>query len=177
MTEQRAFTITEAAQLLQVTPQWVSQMLRSGTLNGPDAGPGRARKHAPRVWEGSLQEEISRRTAKRHITDQPAADPGPDVSKPSKPRGQVIRSAREATAVEAALRLKISLDTAREALRRERQVNKRLTTLLAAATAELQAAQTQADRLDDIAVGYSEALTQFLIPDPSDGVSLRPWPD
>jgi hypothetical protein len=61
--------------------------------------------------------------------------------------------------------MKIRLDDAREALRYERRANKRLTNVLAAVVAELEAAHAQSDRLDNIAEGYSEALAQLVIPD------------
>ncbi|SRR5258708_4844999 len=171
MARQRALTLAEAAQRLQVTPQRISQMLHSGALEGPDVGPGRARKGVPRVWEASLQQELARRrTARPRTTHRLAAGPDADVSKSSEAHGEASRSAREAAALKAVLRMKIRLDDAREALRQERESSKRLTRLLAAATAELQAAQAQADRLDDIALGYSEALTQLVVPDPPDSV-------
>lgn len=166
MTDQRALTLAEAAARLRVTPQRISQLLRCGDLDGPPTGSGRAQKQAPRVWESSLQQEMARRlTGQRRSTHRHPVGAGADVSKPLGRRGQGRSSAREAAALEAMLQIKIRLDDAREALRQERQVSKRLTSMLAAATAELQAAQTQADRLDDIAVGYSAALTQLLVPD------------
>jgi hypothetical protein len=61
--------------------------------------------------------------------------------------------------------MKIKLDEAREALREERRANKRLASLLAAVIAEMEAAQAQSDRLDNIAEGYSDALTQLIVPD------------
>jgi hypothetical protein len=70
--------------------------------------------------------------------------------------------------MEAALQMKLRLDEAREALRRERQANQKLVSVLVAVTAELQVAQSQADRLDNIAAGYSDALTQLMIPDGPD---------
>jgi hypothetical protein len=154
---QPAVTLAEAARRLGVTAQRVSQLLNLGQLSGPSVGPGRARKNAQRVWESSLRGEIARRSR----------------NKGSKPRAttsaaQARASAREAAAMEAALHMKVRLDDARDELRRERQANQRLTRVLAAVTAELQAAQSQADRLDDIAAGYSAALTELLIPDGPD---------
>lgn len=166
MPVEKAVTITEAARLLEVTPQRVSQMLRLGDLTGPDVGPGRARKHAPRVWESSLRQETTKRqTGRRRRSERIPADLSGDVSKAAASDQRADPSAREAAASEAALQMKLRLDAAREALRLERQANKRLAGMIAAAAAELQVAQAQADRLDDIAAGYSEALTQFLIPD------------
>lgn len=73
--------------------------------------------------------------------------------------------------MEAVLQMKVKLDHAREGLRDERRTNRRLTNMLAAAVAEIEAARAQSDRLDDIAEGYSEALAQLIIPDGPEGVS------
>jgi hypothetical protein len=157
MAAEPAVTLAEAASRLGVTAQRVNQLLNLGQLSGPDVGSGRARKNAQRVWESSLRDEIARRS--RDHVSKPSAQASAARSR---------ASAREAAAIDATLQLKLRLDDAREALRRERQSNERLTNVLAAVTAELQAAQSQADRLDDIAAGYSEALTQLLIPDRPD---------
>lgn len=152
----RALTLTEAADRLDVTPQRISQMLRSGDLSGPTIGPGRAPKGAGRVWENSLQREIDKRLAGTRRSRRPSTlDAGV----------QTGSSARETAALEAVLQMKIRLDDAREALRYERRANKRLTNVLAAVVAELEAAHAQSDRLDNIAEGYSEALAQLVIPD------------
>jgi hypothetical protein len=152
----RALTLAEAADRLKVTPQRISQMLRRGDLDGPILGPGRAPKGAGRVWEGSVQGEINKRLrGQRPATRRISASDG----------GQAAQSAREAAALEAMLRMKISLDGAREALREERLANIRLARLLAAVITELQRAQAQTDRVDNIANGYSDAFTQLLIPD------------
>ena len=87
---------------------------------------------------------------------------------------QAGSSAREAAALEAVLQMKVRLDDAREALRDERQANKRLTNMLAAVVAELKAAHARSDRLDNIAEGYSEALAQLIIPDGPRGASELP---
>lgn len=152
----RALTLTEAASRLGVKPQRISQMLRAGDLSGPAVGPGRAPKGVGRVWESSLQHEIDKRLADNKRSRPPRFSDG-DVQSGS--------SAREAAALEAVLQMKVRLDAAREALREERQANKRLTSMLAAAVAELEAAHAQSDRLDNITEGYSEALAQLTIPD------------
>jgi hypothetical protein len=85
--------------------------------------------------------------------------------------GQTGPPTRESAALEAALQMKIRLDDAREALREERQANKRLTSLLAAVVAEMEIARAQSDRLDQIAEGYSEALAQLIIPDGPENAS------
>ena len=166
MPVEKAVTLSEAASVLGVSPQRVNQLLNLGDLTGPDVGPGRARKHAPRVWESSLRQELTKRQAgRRRRAGRALADPSGEVSKPSGSDKEARPPAREGGALEAALRMKLRLDAAREALRVERQANKRLVGIIAATAAELQVAQAQADRLDDVAAGYSEALTQFLIPD------------
>ena len=153
----RALTLAEAASRLGVKPQRISQMLRSGDLSGPTIRPGRrAPKGVGRVWESSLQHEIDKRQAGiRQIRRTSTSDSNV----------QTGSSTREAAALEAVLQMKVKLDHAREALRDERRTNKRLTNMLAAAVAEIEAARAQSDRLDDIAEGYSEALAQLIIPD------------
>lgn len=152
----RALTLAEAADQLGVTPQRISQMLRSGDLSGPTVGPGRAPKGVGRVWESSLQQEIDKRGAgSRRVGRRSTLHDGVQTGPP----------ARESAALEAALQMKIRLDDAREALREERQANKRLTSLLTAVVAEMEIARAQSDRLDHIAEGYSEALAQLIIPD------------
>jgi hypothetical protein len=174
MAAERALTLTEAAHRLHVTPQRISQMLRHGHLAGPGGRAGRAQKHAPRVWESSLEEEIARREkAQYHASHQPPTSAEAKAGKPAGAADQPGPSAREAAALEAALLMKLKLDEARKALREERQANKRLTSMLAAAIAELQAAHIQADRLDKVTDSYSEALTQLLLQDPSVGLSCH----
>jgi hypothetical protein len=108
------------------------------------------------VWESSLQHEIDKRLAGIRRSRRPRTSDG-DV--------QTGSSAREAAALEAVLQMKVRLDDAREALRDERRANKRLTNMLAAVVAEMEAARAQSDRLDNIAEGYSEALAQLINPD------------
>lgn len=159
--QRRALTLAEAAERLRVTPQRVSQLLRSQIVTGPDVGPGRAAKNAPRVWESSLAREEARRRAASEQRASQRRSPG-NVSK----RGGGARSRSQGQSARAAvLAMKVGLDSAREALRDERRANQRLTRQLADAVAEIEAARTQADRLDEIADGYSEALTQLGIPD------------
>lgn len=158
----RALTLAEAASRLGVKPQRISQMLRSGDLSGPTIRPGRAPKGVGRVWESSLQHEIGKRQGGiRRIGRLSTSDS----------HVQTDSSTREAAALEAVLQMKVRLDQAREALRDERRANKRLTNMLAAAVAEIEAARAQSDRIDDIAEGYSEALAQLIIPDAPGGAS------
>lgn len=152
----RALTLAEAAAWLGVKPQRISQMLRSGDLSGPAVGQERAPKGAGRVWESSLKQEIDRRKANGRRKQR---------SDTSENGVHAKSSTREASMLEATLRMKIRLDDAREALREERRVNRMLTSMLTAVVAELEAMQTQNDRLDNIAEGYSEALRHFLVHD------------
>jgi len=149
-----ALTLAEAAAALGVKPQRISQMLRSGALRGPAVRPGRAPKGAGRVWRDEIEREISERETRSRARRRRSSD-GP----------QAGPSAREAAAVEAALRMKIGLDEARRRLKEERQTQKRLVRMLADAVAEIGRAQATADSLDGIAETYSEALTQLLTPD------------
>lgn len=158
----RALTLAEAAGRLGVKPQRISQMLRSGELSGPTIGPGRAPKGVGRVWEDSLEHEIHRRLTGIRRSPPPRALDG---------QVQIRSSTREAAALEAVLQMKVKLDDAREALRHERRASKRLTNMLAAVVAELEAARAQSDRIDNIAEGYSEALAQLIIPDEPRDVS------
>lgn len=149
-----ALTLAEAATALGVSPQRISQMLSKGDLHGPAMGSGRAPKGVGRVWRDEIEREIGEResNSRRRRTrgsGQPHGSP----------------SAREAAALEAALRMKIGLDDARRNLKEERQVRMRLVSMLADAVAEIGRAQAEADTFDGIADAYSEALTQLLIPD------------
>ena len=104
----RALALAEAADRLGVTPQRISQMLRSGDLSGPTVGPGRAPKGVGRVWESSLQQEIDKRGAgSRRVGRRSTLHDGVQTGPPT----------RESAALEAALQMKIRLDDAREALR------------------------------------------------------------
>src|SRR5215469_5848571 len=123
----KAVTLSEAASILGVSTQRVNQLLNLGDLTGPDVGHGRARKHALRVWASSLREELTKRqTGRRRRAGRTPADLSGDVSKPSASDKAPRPSAREGAALEAALQMKLRLDAAREALRVERQANKRL---------------------------------------------------
>jgi len=156
--QRRALTLAEAAERLHVCPQRISQMLRAGVLTGPDVGPGRAPKGAPRVWESAIAEESKRRATAKQQMAKGTRSTG-NVSKPDDAR------APRHPVQEEVLVLKVQLDAARDALRKERRANQRLVRLLAEAVAEIQEAQTQADRVDAMADAYSEVLTQLGTPD------------
>jgi hypothetical protein len=149
-----ALTLAEAAAALGVRPQRISQMLSNGDLRGPAMGPGRAPKGVGRVWRHEIEREIRDRESERRPRRAPRGrDPHAGAS------------AREATAVEAALRMKIGLDEARRMLKEERQKRKRLVSMLADAVAEIGREQADGDSFDIMAEAYSEALTQLLTPD------------
>lgn len=64
--ETTALTLQEAAEVLGVSAQRVSQLLDEGKLDGPQSeGDQRATPNAPRVWRASLDAELARRLAKR----------------------------------------------------------------------------------------------------------------
>lgn len=53
----------------------------------------------------------------------------------------------------------------REALREERARSKELLDIIERLVGMLRSSQTSADQLDDVTEGYSQALTQLLVPD------------
>lgn len=140
-------TIQEAATRLRVTRQRISEMLKSGVLDGPPQPPGvRARPNVPRVYVTSLQDR--------------------EAHKATGQRG----GGRSATPSEAALkddahRLKLALDVARDQIVRQRGQNERLTSLLAQAVAALQEEQALARQGDRITEQYAAIATNHLAPD------------
>ena len=142
-------------------------MLREGRLTGPSVPPGRAPAGVGRVWRGSLAAEQERRDA---ATRQPPlrtrreADSAPKeaVRRPYRPARDSAEPGTAPSAWAAVQELKVALDVARDALRSERAHSARLTQVLADL---LKSQQEQGRRLDAIAQGYSDALTQLLGPD------------
>jgi hypothetical protein len=68
------------------------------------------------------------------------------------------------------MRMKIGLDAARDALRLEREQSSRIARVLAETVALLNEQQRLASKSDEIADGYSEALTQLLAPNDPRGI-------
>lgn len=159
-----AVTIAEAAAALGVRPQRIHQLLREGRLSGPPVPAGRAPGGIGRVWRESLTAEQARREV---VEQQPAV--GGRHTPDSRTRRESARGGREPGSAQSAWvavqELKVALDVAREALRRERAQSARLAQTLADL---LRAERDQGRRLDEIAQGYSDALTQLLGPETAD---------
>jgi hypothetical protein len=73
-------------------------------------------------------------------------------------------SARLDAALAAALELKVRLDAARQQARLERARTRQAMDIAAALVELVRDATNDADELDDLASGYSDALTQLLVP-------------
>jgi len=156
----RLLTVTEAAERLGVTRSRIHQLLSCGHLQGPDLPSGRLR-HVPgagRVSAASIGELITARSAHRSAS---AGHP----SAGARPAGQREWSNLDAVPRAAVQEMKVRLDAAREALRFERQRNRRLLEVAEKLVALLRSAADAADDIDDLADGYSAALTQVLTPD------------
>ena len=142
-----ALTIGQAALRLDLKPQRIHQMLTMGVLEGPTydlSGRTRHPRGAGRVWADSVDRELARRQPVATSADARARRPPTDTE---------------------LLAVKVMLDTARDTLRRERQRTKAITKLLADVTEQLREEQGQGDRLQDLADGYADLLTQRLTPD------------
>lgn len=178
-------SLTEAAAFLGVTNAAVSQMLGQGRLAGP-AFPGRAPKGAGRVTPGSAQSVRDSRRAR--ATRRAAVRAGPEAApqekdavaavrgdlRALKARFQALerdlrRSQLDGEAAKAGLlRAKIAADQALDAARQERNQGRALNQEVGRLSRLVTEAQDQTDRVDAIARGHSETLTQLLIPgDPS----------
>lgn len=159
-----AVSIHEAASLLGVSKPRVHQLLNAGALSGPTVT-GRAPAGVPRVWRTSLNEELQRRrvgpgaSRRRERLDQPDRQVGSEA-----PSVAPVDPAVEATR-EAAFRLKIALDAARDALNAERAQTRQVTKVLAETVAMLAEQQRLTDRADELTNGYADALTQLLGPE------------
>lgn len=140
-------TIQDAAARLGVTRQRISQMLKSGALDGPPQPAGvRGLPNAPRVYVASLQKRQAHRP-----TGQQAG------------RRPVTQS--EAALRDDAHRLKLALDAARDQIARQRGQNERLASLLAQVVAALQEEQSLAREADHITEQYAAIATNHLAPD------------
>lgn len=142
-----AITIQDAATRLGVTRQRISQLLKSGALDGPPQASGvRGLPNAPRVYVASVQERQTRRA-------------------PSRQGGRRPVTGSEATLKDDAHRLKLALDVARDQIARQRGQNERLASLLAQAVAALQDEQALARDSDRITEQYAAIATNHLAPD------------
>lgn len=150
-----ALTIRQAATVLGVTPQRVSQRLADGSLAGPPPPTG-DRRNAPRVWVHSLESlqvaEAAGPTSRRHVAPHSAAE---------------VRALRYD-----AEQLRLALDASRDHLTRQRRQTKNTAALLADVTSALQKAvatlQEQialAEDADRVAEAYSSVLTNHLTND------------
>ena len=159
----RLLTVTEAADQLGVTKSRIHQLLSCGHLRGPGLPSGRLR-HVPgagRVSAASVSELIAARRAQR------AGSPGRS-SAGARPARQREWANLDAVAQAAVQEMKVRLDAARGALRVERPRTRRLLEVAEELVALLRSAADAADDIDDLADGYSAALTQVLTPgDPS----------
>jgi hypothetical protein len=154
-------TVAETATELGVTAARVHQLLGSGDLRGPSLPPGRAR-HIPgsgRVTVTSVRELIASRTDQdvaRKTSGRPSSH--------AKRTGRAAAPISDQAAWTAAQEMKVQLDAARETLRAERGRSRKLLAVAAELVALLRSAADAADDVDDIAKGYSAALTQLLSP-------------
>jgi hypothetical protein len=103
------------------------------------------------VWIASLEAEEARRSGK-HEGMQTRSSPKPGYRKP-------VDAPREA-----AYRLKVALDAARDSLNAERAQTARVTRLLGEAVQVLEEQQRLAKRQEILTDGYSDALTSLLGP-------------
>src|SRR4051794_14261378 len=92
-------TLAEAADILQLSPQWIHQLLASGDLDGPSLPPGRLRfpPSAGRVYRSSL-DDLLRHRAEQTASAGDAEDRG---IKPAR-RSRSSASGREADRARAA---------------------------------------------------------------------------
>jgi hypothetical protein len=167
MAQPKILTIRETEAELHLSGPRIHQLLKDGHLGGPDLPPGRKRHSpgAPRVYAASVRAYLEDREGERpppRKAPKRTRDAGP-IPEPG--------SARDAAAARtAAQEMKIKLDTAREEVAAERKRNEELLEVIDKLVGILRGSQKSADKLDDVADGYSEALTQLLTPDtPADG--------
>lgn len=159
----RLATVAQAAERLGLSEARIHQLLRAGELNGPALPPGRLR-HIPgtgRITDTSIEELIVQRAAPQHpprsrATQHPATPPA------LVPSDSALRAAAQ--------ELKVQLDSARDALRDERERSCRLLRVTSELVDLLRDSSDSADGVDRLADGYSAALTQLLAPD--DGSDL-----
>lgn len=143
-----ALTIGQAAGILGVSPQRVSQMLQDGRLEGPSPPASGDRRNAARVSRKSLQAEQRRR----------------DAASAGALRSQPVATLQQLSADDIH-RLKIDLDEALGHLKRRGEQNRRLTNLLVEMAEALKEQQLVVDDADALSEMYSNLLTSRLVPD------------
>lgn len=167
MAQPKIFTISEAVVALNLSGPRVHQLLSDGELDGPGLPPGRRRHSpgAPRVYATSVRSYLEARESERPPPRQ-APKRSPQAVTATEPGSGSDGAAARAAAQE----MKVKLDTARDELAAERKRNKELLEVIDKLVSILRDSQKSADQLDDVADGYSRALTQLLTPDTlSDG--------
>lgn len=156
-------TIGETEAALNLSGPRIHQLLADGELDGPGLPPGRKRHSpgAPRVTRASIDQYLRSRADEQ--AHKPAPTRPPIKAVPA--RATSGGSTGDASAKAAAQEMKVKLDTMREELAAERARNKDLLDVVDKLVGLLRGAQTSADHLDEVANGYSDALTQLLTPD------------
>jgi hypothetical protein len=159
-------TIRQVAAALNLSGARVHQLVAEGLLDCAPLPSGRMR-HAPgspRVTSASVERlRLERGTAARVAAEARARRRGGQAA----PTADLPAGAGEldvAAARAAALELKIRLDSAREQVRNERERADRLLDVAAQLVELLRDSTRSADGLDQVAEGYSSALTQLLAP-------------
>ena len=165
-----AYTLAQAAQLLDVSPQRVGQMLKDGSLTGPQYQLKRVPKNAPRLWKWSVDQELARRQprSQHDRTSSQHADAADDYLH----LGQWLER-KEARINAAAQELKVAADLARQQAAADRRKARDLMSKLAKVVIQqaevidqLKSDQTlDSDRSEEMLDAYSNALTQLLAPD------------
>lgn len=166
MAQPEILTIQGAAAALNVSEPRIHQLLAAGKLDGPELPAGRQRypRGAGRVTRASIdtyREAVAtsvRGKREGRSRQRDAAEvAAPEIMRP--PAGDA------AAAQAAAQELKVQMDTLRDEIRRERARSRTLLTITNTLASLLGDALGSADRLDDVAEGYSQALTQLLAND------------
>ena len=170
MTQHEVVTIAEAAAALNLSKPRVHQLMSDGILDGPGLPAGRKRHSpgAPRVTSESIERYLAVRVGEEQ--EKAAAKPRrhrPVLLGEPVAAGVTAHQAPGATAAAraAAQELKVRMDTLRDELRRERARNQQLLEVTAKLLELLRDTNDSGNRLDDVAEGYSLALTQLLSPD------------
>lgn len=158
----RLVSVAQAASRLGLSEARVHQLLKTRELDGPELPTGRLRHVAGtgRVTEASIETLLTKRTTQRP-SQHPKSVPLPMTAAPGSSDTALRAAAQE---------LKVQLDSARDALRAERDRSRRVLQVTAELVELLRESTDAADGVDRLADGYSAALTQLLSPD--DGSDL-----